>query len=610
MSFYRSFGWVLSGCLAINAAGFVHAAEAKIGTEARWANYAATGDEAFFALSLKADLGALVPSTTPRLVVLVDTSASQTGESRIDSLAILKSLVEALPSDSEICIAACDVDTHDLSNGLQKPVADEIRSAIAKLESRLPLGTTDLEAALRFGGKLLQGKSDASIVYIGDGIARSHILNRDEFKGLVQSLVDNRVSVTSLGIGPMVNVEGLATLANHTGGMVLVRRNTQASTQQIGQALARAAAQPVFWVEEGALPDSLVEHFPKKIPPIRADRDSILLGVESTPSDMQTSKVTLKGSLAGVSRTIEWSVTKEKSNVDFAFLPTVISKAKADGGLYLPTAGSEALRGLSVEFSDSASRLVDSGRFAFQSGDLTGALSIAEEALARDPNNLEARDLRDTVRQKLEAASLPKKAKFIQAPFGDDPFGTGVPVPEVASPPVVAPPLPNEPLPPMAQPAPIAEVPSFPSAPVSPPTAGYAVPSTDGLSELATAGDMLAREGELRRLKASQFETAARVRIQEAESALGRDPIAAEGSLKLLLSDIRRAPELERAFELDWKRWFEATLRQRVGKWRSIVSKLRGPKKLLRMPLRPSEFFPKLHGPNPPFSSLSNASMP
>ncbi len=522
---------------------------------ARWATYEAEAGQTYYALSLKADFHKPnVPSRSNRVVVLIDTSASQTGFFRTDSFSILKSFTAGLPSDAQVAIVACDVEAVNLTEGLQGPASPAVAKAFEKLDLRLPLGTTDLAGALRTAQKILGEQSNGSIVYIGDGVVRSHILNKDEFRNLVGELVQSKTSVSSLAIGPFLNVEGLATLANHTGGRVFVRNNIQATNQQIGQTLANASIEPIFWVESSQLPKSLSSHLPEALPPLRSDRDSVLIGLQSIASTASESnqRVVLKGSVEGIQRELDWSVVCENSNPDFAFLQTIVEKASSDKGLFLPTAGSEALRDLSMALVDNASELVKSGRFALQSGDKVGAMQIAEEALKRDPNSLEAKNLREAVQQKMDSASLPRKVKFIQTGATEDIFGGPLsPVAPVAEVESLSPSAPSAPIPivenaaiggtsvPMTQD--MLVVPAVPSTPIT----GYSTPTVDGLYDLATAGDLLSQEEGIRRLKAERLQADVDARLREARNQVARDPSGVENSLKLLLGEIRRASELE-----------------------------------------------------------------
>ena len=375
----------------------------------RWATFRVEGGASYYALSFQA--AAQPKRAEPRVAILVDTSASQTGVIRKESFAILDSLIESLPDNAKISLLACDVSTVDLSGGLQVRKSSAIEHAREGLKQRVPLGTTNLAMALEKAQNSFGEKQDGVIVYIGDGVNRSNILDAGKFESMVNQLVGKRTSLISLAIGPFYDSALLASLANHTGGMIFIRDNITATPQEIGLNLARAAASPVIWPETAQLPEAMSSQYPKRFPPVRIDRDSIIIGeLKDAPSD---GKLAIHGSMDGKPKDMEWKVKAEASNPDFAFLELVLNDVKKNGGLTMPTPGSEALRELGLILSNSASDLVRSGRMALQTGDFKAAAEIAKEALRRDPGNAEAASLRDAARQRLEKpAAAPVKSKL------------------------------------------------------------------------------------------------------------------------------------------------------------------------------------------------------
>jgi hypothetical protein len=257
---------------------------------------------------------------------------------------------------------------------------------------------------------------------------------------LIEELVSGHCVVHSLAIGPRTDCEFLATLANHTGGRVFVRQNISGITlQQMGSELAKVISRPVFWPSETSWPVGITAHYPTRVPPMRLDRDSILIGTLQGESVQGSLKI--DGEVQGRSASISWNLKSESSNPDLAFVGAMVSKAAKDGGLLMPTPGSDALRELGDTLMSNADQLVKEAKFALHMGDNLAASAIAKEALQRSPNNLEARSVLDAALSvnrdessasekqpaKLQPAknngAAPKIAKFISARFQDDPFG-------------------------------------------------------------------------------------------------------------------------------------------------------------------------------------------
>ncbi|MFM8400395.1 MAG: VWA domain-containing protein, partial [Pirellula sp.] len=340
----------------------------------RLATYQSEG-KTLFALSLLSGQAA-ESKVAPKVAVIVDTSASQNGVYRRESLEIARSFIESLPEGSLVSLLACDVES-EVYLGRAKSDSPEVDSAFEKLQTRVPLGTSDIATAVRSAIKSLGDQGEKTVVYIGDGVHSTNLLNTAEFDSLVGELVAARCSVNSLAIGPKTDCEFLATLANHTGGRVLVRSNIQGVTlQQVAGELSKIACLPVFWPKEASWPAGIVTRYPERIPPIRGDRDSILIGVMSAKSLNGTLRI--DGEIAGQRKTLQWDLVSEASNPDLGFLGALINKASGNAGVLLPTAGSEALRDVGELLNGSSDVLVKDAKFALHVGDLAAAKVIAK----------------------------------------------------------------------------------------------------------------------------------------------------------------------------------------------------------------------------------------
>ncbi|MCA9132737.1 MAG: hypothetical protein KDA45_06270, partial [Planctomycetales bacterium] len=482
----------------------------------------------FFALSLQADPTGDYPlADAYEVVVVVDTSATQTGPVRIESLEVLDELARSLPVSARVSLLACDVDCVDLSGGLTQPSDARWETAVARLQKRIPLGTTNLGKALRTAAQQFSDTvAQRTILYIGDGINRTHFLTGAEHRQLVDELVAARITVSSLAIGPMVDMATLAALANHTGGIVLARNEIDESTQAIGRHLGQSATLPVVWVTDAQLPPSLASHFPQRFPPLRVDRDSVVVGQFSAAAS--EADLLLRG-VSGGAKAVEVAlrVTPEASNPDMGFLAAVTEAAQRDGGLAMPALGSQGLRAMSYMFADNANAMVKAGQFALKSGEIESAIRIAQEALKQDPNNAEALSLLHAA-QRVAGDAIPT-GKFMQF-GGDDPFAptAGEPADDVAP---VAPAGDSEPV--------VSDV--APAVGSQPPAAAAGLAPASLLDETLDAGQLLADEQALRRARAQAIDTEVRQRINQANEQLRRDPSMASSvtrDLKLLLERV------------------------------------------------------------------------
>ena len=122
------------------------------------------------AVGLKSGVAAAAPAS--RIVVLFDTSASQTGDYRRRGLDALAGLMENARPEDRFAVAAVDVACTPLTDGFLAAADGGIKKAVRGLDARTPLGSTDLVAALDAAAKLLEtAPGPRAVVYIGDGPA-------------------------------------------------------------------------------------------------------------------------------------------------------------------------------------------------------------------------------------------------------------------------------------------------------------------------------------------------------------------------------------------------------------------------------------------------------
>jgi len=397
----------------------------------RMATFEKSPGESYFALSLTTQVDAKSKPTD--VVILVDTSASQVGQFREQSLEAVKSVLQSLGESDRVKLMAVDLNAVELLGEFSAPQADAVKAALQKLESRVPLGTTDLSAAMQSALKAFDGQagSQRAVIYIGDGMSRAGRNGIEEYSERIREMVQARVSMSSLAIGPGRDVSTLAAIANHTGGQI-VAPSEEFSGQQAGVVMARSAKTPVVWPKSVTYSQEIGDVFPKVMPPLRLDRDTIVVGTLKSPGEHTIDFV---GELAGETVEMQWQVKSEASNEDFAFLPNMVDHLRPMDGVGFAAAGSDGLRALAGSLRESNSSLVKLGSQALSRGDVTAARQTAEAVLKRDPGNVEAQTILAAASKTptagvktaaassntAAAASVPAKAND-DAPLGQQPF--------------------------------------------------------------------------------------------------------------------------------------------------------------------------------------------
>lgn len=378
----------LSAALLLLSGHSLLAFDPEPGAEAaRLATYK-SGGETTFALSLRPN-EKLAPSSANDLLILFDTSASQAGLYRKDARAALDRILTQLNGNDRIKLMAVDVNAASLHSDFVAPDDQQIKSALEKLDKRVPLGSTDMLTVLKkamseFGE---QSKNPRHVIYIGDGMSKANLIDSEEFAEAVSGLARQHVSFSSYAIGPNMDVALLAAIANQTGGNIIVDSDEAGITDTAAQFLVQTIRQKVLWPQNVKLPNEIVETYPATIPPLRTDRDIILVGKLSAAGQFNVSCEAL---VDGKTVELNWPVKSEAPSSEFAFLPKLVEQARADAGVTLPTLGSEGLRETGRMILASSSNLTKLAKQARARGANREALTLANAALENDPENTDA----------------------------------------------------------------------------------------------------------------------------------------------------------------------------------------------------------------------------
>ncbi|MCR4415824.1 MAG: hypothetical protein NUV77_25700, partial [Thermoguttaceae bacterium] len=417
------------------------------------------------------------------------TSAAQFGEYREKSLGALKGLLQSLGPNDRVHLLAADLNTVALTKGPVAPNSPDMAAALDKLQQREPAGSTDLEKALTtaLGAFADEAGVGKAIVYLGDGTSRANLLGPQKQDQLTSALVAKRVPVIAYAVGANIDQQVLGYLAAATGGVVCDAEKT--AGEAAGKALASAARTPVYWPKSATWPAAFTEVLPKRLPPLRPDRDAVLIGTYKGQGPFDV-KLTVEGPSG--EQSLAWKIAAAEVRDENSYLPRIVSAARPTGGVGLPLSDWESLRNAALEVSASAAELTRLASQALGTNDFVNAARLAQAALGQDPMNDEARAI--------AAAAAAKR--------------------------------------PIAHPT-AGAAPASPAAPAAPTDdlnlAGPAVPPEGALVQAVER-----ERAVIRQAITADVEHA----IAQARSAVMADPDAAIQSLKLLQDRVRTVPDL------------------------------------------------------------------
>ena len=353
---------------------------------AKVSRHEAKNGDSYFALELQLDQGQTDESSRDH-VVIVDTSASQTGEHRIQSLAVLKSFLSSLPDGDRVSLMAVDVMTEPLTDGFVTVGSKEADAAYTELTKRVPLGATNMLSALKAAAGQFDGKNRGSLFYIGDGMSTANLLASEELGQTLSGLRKKQVAMHSFAVGPRKDLRMLGICAQHTGGLVVVD-DIKSQASLIGKQFARGSHMAVFY-PENIVVEKTGSLSPTQALPVRSDRTTVYLGKGKIS---ETALISQVGSFNQKSTELTWRVKQVTSTKANAFLATMWNKVQADKGLS-PLAGNDMLNMARHEFDASIDNMLQLGQLAVARRQHKDAERIGLQIQSVDPGNVDAKAL-------------------------------------------------------------------------------------------------------------------------------------------------------------------------------------------------------------------------
>jgi len=289
--------------------------------------YRTTAGDLLFALQLKPKLEA-APARPRDYLVMVDTSASQVQGPLDAAREITRKLAAGANESDRISIWTVNIPkaTQSLTRGFRSPASSEVRSALTSLDQELPLGDTDLKGGLKKALATFDRSSDRQqvVVFLGDGMSLHNPFSASDRTQLAEEMVNSGVGFYPVPLGSKLDPATLHGLATGSGGLV-VRWLPKDNVQAVVTKLKEALAAPVLYPKSFELNQAVAEAYPTKLPPVRSDAPTLVVGRLGSASDIS---YVLSGSVAGSDVKMAGSEVLTDSLPDNYFLVGLVEQWK------------------------------------------------------------------------------------------------------------------------------------------------------------------------------------------------------------------------------------------------------------------------------------------
>ncbi len=363
--------------------------------------YRTVGGEGLFGIQVKLDL----PVTKlPRdLAILVDNSASQAVGSLAGAVEITRALLSQAAPEDRISLWMASNEPVQLTRGLVSPEA--AKEALALLEKEYPSGATNLPKAIRSAAALFGGEvgRSRSVVLLGDGLSLANPLETEDRVQLGSELVDKRVVFHAVPMGPRMDPLNLHGLASASGGRCIrVAQGDAPAT--LAERIRSAADSPVYYPTAIKLGDGVLEAFPSRLPPLRSDTPTLVVG-RLSPGTKAVS-LQFEGQVAGLARALTHTQEIPGFDVENFFLTQMLRDWRGNPDRPALIQADRALVLASTQSHLDREECLARANWALSTGKAETAVRLYDQASRIDPTNMEARRGFDLAR-KVNDGKLP-----------------------------------------------------------------------------------------------------------------------------------------------------------------------------------------------------------
>jgi len=288
--------------------------------------------ELLFAWQIQPSVAA--PAPRPQdVLVIVDTTASQAGRPLKQARQIISALAANLtPSDSmSIWTLSTPAATRALTKNFQPVNSADVQQATAALtETEYGSGAADLKNGLEKAlATLTPNRARHQVVlYLGDGESAFNPVTEADRLALGNRMDLNDVYFFAVPLGLKLDANNLHGLCMLTGGAVVrVEEDLGIPARQADfiNRLKTAMAVPVVKPEKWQFGDEVGESYPTKLPPLRTDRATLVMGKVAKPAAVNLT-ATVNGLLNGKAVALNFSQPLPAPQVDHFFLNLMLTQ--------------------------------------------------------------------------------------------------------------------------------------------------------------------------------------------------------------------------------------------------------------------------------------------
>ncbi len=353
-----------------------------------------------FAWQLKPDLPTV--ARPKDVAVMIDTSASQAGDPLQRAAQIVHSLTAQLSPNDRLDVWTVNLNhkdhTRSLTGGFKAADDKAVKKAADSLATEeYASGAVDMKAGIEavLGAFDQKAGRQQVILYIGDGESAAGAPLTESVRVAVgRRMAEKNVQFFSVPLGLTVAANTLHGFGMLTGGTVVrVKEDigTPGGRSDFVKRLTDALDVPVLNPEKVTLAPAGTDLLPAQLPPLRADRATLVMG--KVKAGTAKLSVTVTGRVAGQPQTVTQTDALPESRPDHYFLAAMLSQWQTGEAKNAPVVlpADRALAMASEQFRLYRDEFVELALQAITADKLDHAQKLFQAALKVDPEFPEAK---------------------------------------------------------------------------------------------------------------------------------------------------------------------------------------------------------------------------
>ncbi len=362
-----------------------------------------------FALLLRPKLDA-APRPMDVLALISDSAGMAQGPLQA-AQKITESLSRNLGADDRLAVWTISTKATDKSNGFK--TGDELKEVFKNMaQEEYPSGAVDLKKGLADAVASFQPDPSRQrlILFIGDGKSLANPLDDNDRAALCDQMVRTEIAFFAIPLGTDMDAANLHGLVSGTGGTVVRTLKTD-KAENVVLRLKDAFAEPILYPTAFQLPAGATDVLPSRLPPLRGDASTLVLG--KLPAGAVKFDYSVSGKVSGQDKKVDASEAMPEPDVDNFFLVNIAGQWQAakDRPALLPA--DRALASAATQHELAREDLLAQAYWALEEDQIDPAFKLFQQAQRLDPHCVEAAAGIDIVAQ-IRDGKLTKEQLFQQ----------------------------------------------------------------------------------------------------------------------------------------------------------------------------------------------------